>query len=781
VREPALIGQTLSHYRIEKRLGAGGMGEVFLARDLALGRMAAVKVLSTALTPETRARMLREAEAAARLQHPAIATFFEAGESDGVAFLAMEFVEGETLRDRLRRGPLPFPQALSIAGALLEALGHAHTAGVLHRDIKPENVMVTADNLARLLDFGIARLQGANGGASEESATEVALTQPGAVIGTLGYMSPEQLRGQPLDERSDLFSLGAVLFEMLEGRPAFPGATPTERIAAILGSEPRLSGDHPGVPGEAASVLARALARDPEGRYPSAAAFLSDLRALASGELVASLPDSLAIVDLRNLSRVADDDWIGSGFAESLASDLARLGGVSLVPRQKVLQARSGGPGSESELGRKLGCRWVLSGAYQRMGRRLRVTALLSDSTTGQTVFSEKLDGDLDEIFALQDRLSALVAGHLGAGGAPEARPAPRIDVYELHARGRRFFHRLEKGTLDQARELFELAAGADPSYAPALAGLAAVHAMRYPFQTDPKELETSESYARRAIAADPDLAEPRIWLGYSLTRLGRQEEALSQEVRAMELDPTSAFAPYFAAFCAAQMGQREQALPLFQRAVELDPRHGFAWLALGWTHADLGHGAEAQWCLEKAVSLENQTASGPTAGAAGYLGEYLRRAGELEKARVACLAGLDAVERSDNMYRDTFRGVCLCALGRTALAQGDVTAARAAFVQAAAHLRGRPRTLGGGQLLVQALAGLARAGDGEAPLNEALELFESRRSHNFDLMWACSDDVTLFELARGAGRVGRTEQSAGLFARARESGSREALDAGAP
>jgi TolB-like protein/Tfp pilus assembly protein PilF len=774
-----LIGQLLSHYRVEKRLGAGGMGEVFLARDLALGRVAAVKVLSAALTLEARERMLREATAAARLQHPAIATFFEAGESDGVAFLAMEFVEGETLRDRLRRGPLPFPQALSICGALLEALGHAHAAGVLHRDIKPENIMVTGDNLARLLDFGIARLREEGGGGSEEE-TEVALTQPGAVIGTLGYMSPEQLKGQPLDERSDLFSLGAVLFEMLEGSPAFPGATPTERIAAILGTEPRLSGAT-GIPSEAASVLSRALARDPEKRYPSAAAFLSDLRALASGELVASLPDSLAIVDLRNLSRGADDDWIGSGFAESLASDLARLPGVSLVPRQKVVQARAQAPEAEPQLGRKLGCRWVLSGAYQRMGSRLRVTALLTDASTGQAVLSEKLDGDLDDIFALQDRLSSLVAGHLRAGAAPEARPAPRIDVYERHARGRRFFHRLEKGTLDQARVLFEEAAGADPSYAPALAGLAAVHAMRYPFQTDPRELETSESYARRAITADPDLAEPRIWLGYTLSRLGHQDEAFSQESRAMELDPANAFAPYFGGFCLSQMGRREEALRLFQRAVELDPRHGFAWLALGWTHVDLGHGSEGRWCLERAVVLEGETASGPTSGVAGYLGECLRRSGELEEARAACLSGLDAVERSDNMYRDTFRGVCLCALGRTALAQGDAPSALAAFTQAVAHLRGRPRTLGGGQLLVQALAGLSRTGDGSPRLDEALELFQSRQGFNFDLMWICSDDVTLLELARAAAEAGRADEAVGLLARARERGSQEAPASGAP
>ncbi len=768
-----MLGRTLSHYLVESRLGAGGMGEVFLARDLALGRMAAVKVLSSALSPDARARLLREAEACARLQHPAIATFFEAGESDGVAFLAMEFVAGETLRDRLRRGPLPFPQALSLMASLLEALVHAHAAGVLHRDIKPENVMVTGDNLGKLLDFGIAQMLGRVG--ASEAATEVALTAPGAVIGTLGYMSPEQLRGQPLDERSDLFSLGAVFYEALAGRAAFPGETAADRIAAILAAdvEPLR---RTGVAPEAGVVLHRALARDPERRYPSAAAFLSDLRALASGELVASLPDTLAIVDLRNLSSNPDDDWIGSGFAESLAADLGRLPGVSLVPREKVRHALADTDGGASTLGRILGCRWVLSGAYQRAGSRLRVTSQLSDGVTGETVGSQKIDGDFDEMFAMQDRLSAAAAEHLRPGGvAPVVRAPPRIDVYERHARGRRFFHRLEKGTLDQARVLFEEAAGADPAYAPALAGLAAVHAMRFPFQTDPGELEIAESYARRAIAADPELAEPRIWLGYCLSREGRQDEAFEQERRAMELDPANAYAPYFGGFSLLQIGRRAEGLRLFQRAVELDPRHGFAWLALGWTHLELGSHAEALWCLEKCLALEGEAGMGPTAGVGGYLGECLRRSGDLAGARGACLRGLEAVERSDFMYRDTFRGVCLCALGRTALDQGDTAAAHAAFTQAVAHLRGRPRALGGGHLLVQALAGLART-DGEEPLEEALELFSGRRGHDFSLMWACSDDVTLLELSRAAAAVGRSSEAADFFEKARAAGSQEAL-----
>ena len=411
------------------------------------------------------------------------------------------------------------------------------------------------------------------------------------------------------------------------------------------------------------------------------------------------------------------------------------------------------------------------------MGKRLRVTAMLTDGVTGDAVFSEKLDGELDEIFALQDRLSALAADRLRAGASPrEARPAPRIDVFERHARGRRFFHRLEKGTMDQARILFEEAVGVDPSYAPALAGLSAVHAMRFPFQTDPRELEISESYARRAIASDPDLAEPRLWLGYSLARLGRPDEGFEQEKRAMELDPSLSYAPYFAAFCRFQAGSREDALRLFQRAVEIDPRHGFAWLGVGWTHLELGHLAEARWCLEKCLALEGEAERGPTAGVGGYLGECLRRSGDLAGARSACLQGLEAVERSDFMYRDTFRAVCLCVLGRSALSEGDIAAAQAAFTQATAHLRGRPRALGGGQLLVQALAGLSRSGSGSGPLDEALALFDRREGYDFSMMWCCSDDVSLLELSRAAAAAGRPAQADELLRKAVAAGSREAL-----
>ncbi len=779
-----MIGQTLSHYLIERRLGAGGMGEVFLARDLALGRPAAVKVLAQPLSPAFRSRLLREAEACVRLQHPAIATFYEAGEVSGVAFLAMEFVAGETLRARLQRGPLSRAEALQIGSCLLEALNHAHAAGVLHRDIKPENVMVTGEGLAKLLDFGIARLIGIEKGESE-APTADALTEAGAVVGTIGYMSPEQLKSQPLDERSDLFSLGAVLCEALSGKPAFPGDTAAERIAAILydDAQPLRTG---GVPPEIGAVLSRALARDRERRYRTAAEFLADLRAAASGEFIAALPESLAVVDFENLSKNPDDAWLGSGIAESLAADLSRLPGLSVVAREKLLAARGAlGPvdqgGEALALGRLLSSRWVLSGAYQHVGSRLRVTSRLTEVATGETVASEKLDGTLDDVFSLQDQLAAAAAQRLRPGGVPLApKPAPRIDAFERHARGRRLFLHLEKGSFDQAQLLYEQAIGADPNHAPSLAGLSAIHAMRFTFTTDPGDLDAAAVYARRAIAADETLAEPRIWLGYVLFRQGKIEDAVAQERKAMELDPSAVFAPYFAA-CAFGLSQRyAEARPLFQRVLEIEPRHGWACLGLGWTHLELGSGSEALWCLEKALELERLQSPHPTAGVSGYLGECLRRLGDLEGARARCLEGLEAVEKSDNMYRDTFRGVCLCALGRGALEQGDEAAARTAFSQAAAHLRGRPRGLGGGFLLVQALAGLARAGDAER-FGEAARLYRDRRGHDFSFLWACTDDVTLLELARAAAAVGRSGEAEDLFRQARAAGSREALALPAP
>jgi TolB-like protein/predicted Ser/Thr protein kinase len=776
-----MVGHRISHYQIEKRLGAGGMGEVYLATDQALGRKVALKVLPSGFPDNLRVRLLKEAQVGAQLQHPGIATFYEAGDSEGTAFIAMEYVKGDTLRQRLRSGPLPFKQSIALIECVLEALGHAHAAGVLHRDIKPENIIINGERSAKLLDFGLAK---SIPSLDRTSAPTVSLlTVPGTIMGTLGYMSPEQLSGQEVDQRSDLFSVGVVLYEALSGHPAFNGTTPAQVLTAIISREaPSLAGA--GIPPELNAVLSRALGRDRCDRYSSSAEFLSDLRRLGSGDSVAALPDTLAVVDLRNLTRNPEDDWIGSGIAESLATDLLKLPGLSVVGRDRVLKIRAALEMAATawearDLGLALGCRWVLSGSFQKMGPALRVTMRLTEVATGREISAEKLDGTAQGIFEMQDRLSAAVVEglrlRLPAAVTTNAQ-APNLEAYELYARGRRAWFRYEKGGFEQAAEFYERAVDADPAYAPALSGLAGIHALRFTFTTDSCDLERAAGYAQRAIDSDPKLCEPHIWLGYVRLRQRRTDEVLAEENTAASLDRSAVFAPYFAGCALAFDDRRAEALPFFQRSLEIDAQHGWSWLGLGWCHLDLGHTAEASWSLGKAVELEKRQVRSPTAGVSGYLGECLRRMGDVNKARVRCLEGLEAVEKSDHMYRDTFRCVCLCALGRTALQQGDPPAARAAFVQAVSHLHGRPRALGGGQLMVQALAGLARAGDSPRSFQEARRLFELREGFDFSSMWSCSDDVSLLELARAARTLGQTDDARVLLAQARQAGSREAL-----
>jgi serine/threonine-protein kinase len=771
-----MIGRKVSHYRVERRLGAGGMGEVYLARDLALGREAALKLLPEGFAPELRARLLHEARASARLQHPGIATFYESGEAEGAAFIAMEYVPGLTLREHLQSGALPPEKALAMGVCVLEALAHAHAAGLLHRDIKPENVMITAAGSAKLLDFGLAK-EALQADARTDAPTATALTGAGNIVGTVGYMSPEQLRGDPVDARTDVFAAAAVLYEAISGRPAFPGATPTERLAAILSKDPApLTGA--GLPRELWAVLARALARENSRRYPSAAAFLSDLHRVQEGGVVTALPESVAVLDLQNLSGDAADNWLGSGIAETLATDLARVPGLRVIPREKVLQVR-GALGERAtdpiEIGLAIGCGRVLSGSFQKLGAALRVTLRVLDVSTGETIASEKIDGRLEDLFQMQDRLAAAVAASLNVHAPTPAPARPSLGAYECYARGRRLWVRMEKGSFEQARELYEQAIAQDPAYAPALAGLAAMHAMRFTFTTDPGALDLATSYARRAIAADPRLGEPYVWLGYALTRQERFDEAFAAEKQALALDPGSFFAAYMAAAALVGANRAEEALPFAQKAVELEPTGAFNFLELGWIHFELGNLAEARWSLGKAVEVEGK---GPntTAGVAGYLGECLRRQGQLEEARRHCLAGLDVADASDHMYRDIFRGFSLCTLGRVALEQGDQDAARAAFGQAASHIRGRPRAVGSGHILVQALAGLARAGAGEGPLAEALDLFETRKGPcNFLFFYGCVEHFTLLQLARAARALGRADQARRLYGRAREAGSLEA------
>lgn len=769
-----VVGSRVAHYTIEAELGSGGMGTVYRAWDVALGRSAALKMLSASFTPSVQQRLRREAEACARLQHPAIATFFESGESEGGGFIAMELVEGETLRARLRRGPLATPDALAIAGSLLEALSHAHSVGILHRDIKPENIMVTGLRSAKLLDFGLAK------DLAPDASLAMTETLPaGTIVGTVGYMSPEQITGGALDVRTDVFQVGAVLYEALSGRQAFPGATVIERLAAVLARDPDPLG--PEAPGEVVSIVRRALQRELAARYDSASAFLLDLRRVMDGEPVdGDVTASMAVLEFENGTGNLSDAWIGTGIAETIAADMAQVSGVRVLPRERVLaaagQAVQPPAAHEAAVGRVLGCRWVMGGRFQRLGDALRVTMRLVDAPTGRTVATESCDGYVSHIFELQDRVVKRALDALALEGSQQSVTRPALSAYEMYARGRRLFLRLEKGSMEQARSYYDAAVAAEPDYAAPLAGLAGFHAMRYTFTTDRSSLELAAQLARRAIAADATSADARNWLGYALLRLGEYDDAAEELRQAQQLQPQWFFPHYFGAAVDVVRRRPDDALRLAQCAVALEPMQSFPMWFLACVHTDAGRYDEAVWCFERSEVIEHAGAgSAQWAGLAGYHAECLRRMGRLDAARRTCLEALAEVERSDHMYRDSHRGVCLVTLGRIAREQDDRDAARAAYRQALEHLAGRDRTLAGGFLAVQAYAGLAATDGDRQALDAAHRLYTHRERFNFAWLFFCWEESTLLDLARAESRLGNHAVAEELRARALRAGSFEA------
>jgi serine/threonine protein kinase/tetratricopeptide (TPR) repeat protein len=808
-------GAVLGHYKIQSRLGSGGMGDVYLAIDLVLNRRVALKIAAN-LDQKLQHRWIREAWASARLQHPFIATFYDAGEVEDTTYMAMEYVEGETLRDRLTRGPMPVQEVIRMADCLLQALAHAHAADLLHRDIKPENIMLTKDGGAKLLDFGIAKpiapeIESHFADEPTEALEPVShlqntptsnLTMPGALIGTPGYMAPEQATGGKLDVRSDLFSLATVLHEAVTGVPLFARATPILSIIAPIREEaPPLSKDRS--PAWFATAVGKALSKDPNARFSSAEEFRLAVRGPSGTVTGLQLGNSIAVLEFTDESAEQGHAWLGVGLVESLSGSLKSIRGLNVVLRERLNAARAAAGSSTKDLGAILACRWLVTGSFARSGDQLRVSAKMIDTSNAQVVFESHVRGAAKDIFQIEHDIAVGLSNKLELD-LPEAElPAgtkAELEAYECYARARQALLTTQKTGFQEAARLLKRAVELNPKYAAALSGLAQMSVLQFTFTTDPSALNEGVSYAKAAVKADPNHSDARVWLAYGLFRQGDGLGALPHIEQAMELDRQNALPPYFAgtiltAFTADQALTlraqerpgpdddpdvltwcRKRALWCFRRAIDLNPALVWAWVGLGWIHLELASYKEASVALTHAIELEPRAVP-PLAGVALYLGECLRRMGKLDDARQRFMSGLAAIEKSDHMYRDTFRGVALTGLGRTALQQGDKSGAQAAFKQATLHIQGRSRALGGGHILCQAMAGLCRAGEGAQHLAEALELYEKRSSYDFSWFWGAWDEITLLELARGAYVAGDLNLSKALLERARSAGASEAFD----
>jgi serine/threonine-protein kinase len=683
-----LSGARLGPYEILSPLGAGGMGEVYRARDTRLDRDVAVKVLPEALVSdlEALARFEREAKSVAALSHPNILAIHDFGREQGIVYAVMELLEGETLREKLTHD-LPYRKALDYALQIAQGLAAAHARGIVHRDLKPENVFVTRDGLVKILDFGLAKSSGTAGPVDREGSTAGA-TRPGWILGTPGYMSPEQARGAPADQRSDLFSFGAILYEMLSGERAFRADSDVEMLVAIMRDEPPpLSRPGRPIPPELQDLVLRCLEKDPENRFQSARDLAFALRVLereertpqpsmSGGSGAGPAATSIAVLPFRNMSADPQNEYFSDGMTEEIISALSAIEALRVASRTSSF-AFKGRDEDVRQIGAALGVRTVLEGSVRQAGRKIRITAQLVDVSDGYHLWSDKYDREIEDIFAVQDEIARAIAGTLKVRLLPaeEARLTERatgdVEAYNHYLKGRYHFNRREP---PEAIAEFERALAIDPDYTDAHTGLSESYCI-YGFyggidtreafarargaaekarQLDPASADVhlalglvdhyygwdfarQERELRRAIELAPRSASAYSWLGLMLAFQDRFADALELARQAVALEPLSANAQANVAWCFFGARRLEEAAGEFRRALHIDPKAPYPLWALGLTYQLLGRHADSVASLEKAVDITGRRQTwylallGGAYAAAGRRSEALDLLAELE------------------------------------------------------------------------------------------------------------------------------------------------------
>ncbi len=657
-------GPIVGPYRILACVGTGGMGAVYRARDTRLNRDVALKFLpaSAGAAPDSEERLLVEARAAASFEHPNVCTVHEIGATaDGRPFIAMAFYEGETLKERLRRGPLLWGEAIDIATQIARGLGAAHAHGIVHRDVKPGNTMLTPDGTVKLLDFGLAKV------------ADVNLTRPGTTPGTIAYMSPEQVRGDAVDARSDLWSLGVVLYEMLAGVHPFRGGNDRVLIQAILHDAPaslRQSGA--AVPRSLVRVIERLLEKDAGDRYRSADELLADLATIAAGgahrpagagvqrvplrrrkALIAgtpavvlgafalglwlndragvqrsnvatdgtvgsggavSLPKTIAVLPFANLSRDAQDDDFSDGLAEELIGALSRVRTLRVAARTSAFAFKDQ-TRDIREIGNALNVGAIVEGSVRRTGSRIRVEARLIGVEDGLHLWSDAYDRELTDIFEIQRDLALNIARALRAELTAAdvnrlgRRPTANADAFALYLKGRHFWYQRTPAGYQRAIEYFERAIAADPQFAEPHAGLGAIYALQAMAgaANAPEMRDRARSAVERALSLADDLAEAHAVHGLYLHAFAWDIDAAERElVRAVELDPGYATARVYLGNLLAATGRLDEAIAHKLRAVEVDPLAPSQSESLAFTLLRAGRPDEALKHVGNALELDS-------------------------------------------------------------------------------------------------------------------------------------------------------------------------------
>ena len=592
-----MIGTTVSHYKITAKLGSGGMGVVYEAEDQHLGRKVALKFLPAQLAQDAHAleRFQREARAASALNHPGICTVYAIDQHEGQHFIAMELLEGETLSTRIAGHALEIDLLLRLAVQIADALESAHAKGIVHRDLKPANIFfVTQREQVKVLDFGLAKIDpGAlSGAAISEGPTAVKrrdLTEAGSTLGTVSYMSPEQARGQLTDARTDLFSLGTVLYQMATGVLPFQGNTSAVVFEAILNREPpTVQQLNALLPPEFATILRKALEKDRNLRYQSATEMKTDLlrlkRDLDSGKRLASesgeargaatSQKSIAVLYFENLSGVKEDEYLRDGVTEDIITELSKIQGLRTFSRPTVLAYRDK-PVTPGQIGQQLRAAYVLTGSLRRAGTRLRINAQLVDTQTDFPVWSERYDREMEDVFELQDDIAHKIADALRITLSPQeqqalaAKPTDNLQAYDLYLRGKSYARRLTRHDVEFSLQMFENAVALDPRFAEAHAAIATVCAQyHYHFDRSPTWIERAKAASQRASALGKEVPEVLVAEGWILYAENKYEDAVRRIRSVIQRKPDTPGAYYLLGRALFAAGRYQEVADLADAAI---------------------------------------------------------------------------------------------------------------------------------------------------------------------------------------------------------------------